>query len=146
MFDKEIKIVSRTAKLYTHASTVYRTISDFSLFNKVIPPDDRIKVERCNADECYLVLGDNVNFGMRIVERQENETVKIMNCEGVPFEFKLWIQLKEKQYNETYLRITFHATMNPLLKMMMQKKFTSMIDNMVDQLEQRFSASNASYN
>ncbi len=145
MLDKEVKIVSRVAKLHTPATTIYRMISDFSFLDKITPPDDKIKIISCNTDMCRISIEGGGEFAMTIVERQENELVKISNSDNTPFKFNLWIQLKEKEAYDTYLRITLHATMNPLLRMVAQKPLTNFVDTMVDKLEQRFGITNSTY-
>jgi carbon monoxide dehydrogenase subunit G len=75
---------------------------------------------------------------MRIIERKENELVKISSDETVPFTFFLWIQLKEVDENDTRVKVTLHADLNPMLKMVAKKPLTQFVDALVDKLEQSF--------
>ncbi len=145
MFNNELKIVSRTAKLNTPSSSIYRMISDFSFMDKITPPDDKVKIVSCGTDHCRIAVEGGGEFGMKIEERKENELVKIGNEEYAPFEFNLWIQLKEIEAYDTRLRITLHANMNPLMKMVAQKPLTNFVESMVDKLEQRFGATGTTY-
>jgi hypothetical protein len=145
MFNNELKIVSRTAKLNTPSSTIYRMIADFSFMDKITPPDDKVKIISCNENSCRIAVEGGGEFGMKIEERKENELVKIANEEYAPFEFNLWIQLKEIEAYDTRLRITLHATLNPLMKMMAQKPLTNFVESMVDKLEQQFGATGTTY-
>ncbi|HOG19896.1 MAG TPA: hypothetical protein PKW37_05595 [Salinivirgaceae bacterium] len=145
MLNNELKIVSRIAKLHTPSTAIYRMISDFSFLDKITPPDDRVKIVSCNSDMCKIAIEGGGEFTMVIAERKENELVKISNDSNSPFDFKLWIQLKEKVAYETYLRITLHATMNPFMKMVAQKPLTNFVESMVDKLEQRFSVNSSTY-
>ncbi|HQA76386.1 MAG TPA: hypothetical protein PLY32_04625 [Salinivirgaceae bacterium] len=145
MFDKELKIVSRIAKLHTPSAAIYRTISDFSFIDKITPPDDRVKIVSCNSDMCKIAIEGGGEFTMVIEDRKENEMVKFSTDSNSPFEFKFWIQLKEKVAYETYLRITLHATMNPLMKMVAQKPLTNFVETMVDKLEQQFRVNSSTY-
>ena len=145
MFSSELKIVSRVAKLHTASAPIYRMVSDFSFMESITPPDDKVKIISCDTDSCRISVQGGGEFGMKILERKENELVKIGNEEGAPFTFSLWIQLKEADAYDTRLRITLHASMNSIMKMVAQKPLTSFVESLVDKLEQRFSASNTTY-
>ncbi len=133
-----LKHESRIGKLNAPAATIYQTISDFSRLEHITPPDNKMKVVNADADSCRFSLGKSGEFGMRIIERTENETVKISNDDSVPFTFYLWIQLKEMSDNDTRIRVTLHADLNPMLKMVAKKPLTQFVDSLVDKLEQTF--------
>ena len=99
----------------------------------------------CSSDLVDRQVEGGGEFGMRIQERKENEMVKISNEEYAPFDFQLWIQLKEVEAYDTRLRITLQANMNPLMKMVAQKPLTNFVESMVDKLEQRFAATGTTY-
>ncbi|MFO7862769.1 MAG: SRPBCC family protein [Salinivirgaceae bacterium] len=133
-----LKHESRVGKLNAGAAAVYQTIADFSRFESIAPPDDKMKVVKADADSCRFALGKTGEFGMRIIERKENELVKISSDETVPFTFFLWIQLKEVDENDTRVKVTLHADLNPMLKMVAKKPLTQFVDALVDKLEQSF--------
>ncbi|MDA3865706.1 MAG: SRPBCC family protein [Salinivirgaceae bacterium] len=133
-----LKHESRIGKLNADAATVYQTIADFSRFESIAPPDDKMKVVKADADSCRFALGKTGEFGMRIIERKENELVKISSDETVPFTFFLWIQLKNVDENDTRVKVTLHADLNPMLKMVAKKPLTQFVDSLVDKLEQSF--------
>jgi len=146
MFNQELKIVSRTGKLYTSSFPIYRMISDFSFMQKVEIPDDRIKIVASDYDTCTLEIQGGGKFILRIIEREPNSMVKIAVDANSPFEFTMWIQLKELQAYDTRLRITLHATLNPFLKLVLQKHFENFVETMVDRLEKFFSPDRPYYN
>lgn len=145
MFNSELKIVSRVAKLHTPAAPIYRVISDFSFMNKITPPDDKVKILNSDSDSCTISVEGGGQFGMKIIERKENELVKIGTDDAAPFAVNIWIQLKEVEAYDTRLRITLHSKMNPLIKVVAQKPLTNFVESLVDKLEQRFNASNVTY-
>lgn len=133
-----LKHESRIGKLNAPAANVYHTISDLSRLEHITPPDDKMKVVHADADSCKFAMGSNGEFGMRIIERKENDTVKITSDESVPFTFYLWIQLKEVAEADTRVRVTLHADLNPMLKMVAKKPLTQFVDQLVDKLEASF--------
>lgn len=133
-----LKHESRIAKLNAPTAKVYQILSDFSRFEQIAPPDDKMKVVKADADSCRFALGNNGEFGMRIIERRENELVKISSDETVPFTFYLWFQLKEVAESDTRLRVTLHADLNPMLRMVAKKPLTQFVDSLVDKMEETF--------
>lgn len=130
--------VSRIGKLNTPAANVYHTVSDFSRLENITPPDKNMEVVHADADSCRFSMGKTGEFGMQIIDRKENDTVKISSDETVPFTFYLWIQLKEVAENDTRVRVTLHADLNPMLKMVAKKPLTQFVDSLVDKLEETF--------
>lgn len=133
-----VKHESRIGKLNASVATVYATIADFSQLNGITPPDDKMKVVHADADSCRFAMGGAGEFGMKIIERKENDTVKIANDETVPFTFYLWIQLKTVAENDTRVKVTLHAELNAMLKMVAKKPLTQFVDKLVDKLEEKY--------
>ena len=97
----------------------------------------------CDSDMCKIAIegGESLQWLLR---RKENELVKFSSDSGSSFDFKLWIQLKEKVAYETYLRITLHATMNPLMKMVNRNLLQILLKLWLTS-EQRFSVNSSAY-
>lgn len=133
-----IKHESRIGKLHAPAGSIYSTISDFSKLEHITPPNDKMEVVQADTDSCRFSMGKTGEFGMRIIERKENDTVKITSDETVPFTFYLWIQLKEIAEGDTRVRVTLHADLNPMLKMVAKKPLTQFVDSLVDKLEETY--------
>lgn len=133
-----LKHESRIARLNASVAKVYQALSDFSRFEHIAPPDDKMKVVKSDVDSCRFALGNSGEFGMRIIERRENELVKISSDETVPFTFYLWFQLKEADDATTHLRVTLHADLNPMLRMVAKKPLTQFVDSLVDKMEETF--------
>ena len=54
--------------------------------------------------------------------------------ESVPYKFFFWIQLKEMAQNDTKIKLTIKAKLNPLIKSAANKPLQTFIDSLVDQL------------
>lgn len=130
-----MKIESRIGKIQSNQERVYALISDFSNLGNYVP-HDKVEDFKSDTDSCSFTIEKIGNFGMRIIDRDPTKTVKIANDESVPFQFNLWIQLKEIAEKDTRVKVTLKADLNPMLKMVAKKPLTQFVDTLVDRLEQ----------
>ncbi|MBE6209347.1 MAG: polyketide cyclase [Rikenellaceae bacterium] len=123
------KYESKQRQVTKPASMIYNFISDFTIFTPAVQG----KVEEWSAtpDECSFKV-QGMRVGLRIVEREENNYVKIKGGEGVPLDFTFWIQMKEVAECDTRIRMVLHADLNFAIKMMVGKKIQPALDQMVD--------------
>jgi len=49
--------------------------------------------------------------------------------------FKLWIQLKELAEDDTRIKLTVEAELNPMMSMVANKPLKNFVDMLVDQIE-----------
>ena len=138
MFNKELKIVSRIARLNTTASNIYRMLSDFSFMNNIAQLEDKVKIIFCDRDSCRIAVANGGEFGLRIIERQENSLIKITSDPDGRFDCKMWFQLKEVTAYDTRLRLTLHINLNPIMRLAAQKPLTNLVESIVTQLENKF--------
>lgn len=122
-FESQIKTITHPA------SKIYSKLSDFDNFSEVIPRD-KIKNWESFGDSCRFEVDGVGQVGLKIVDREENKTIKYTADGKVPFTFFLWIQLKEVVEGESKLKITLDADMNPMIKMVAKgpiEKFIGML-------------------
>ncbi len=132
-----MRIESRHGRIYATPERVYSLISDFSHINTtMLPPNDKITDVQTTPDSCSFTIANAGRMGMKIVERQENKLLKMENSEPGPFQFKMWIQLKEFNITESAVKVTLDADVNPLMKMMLKKPLTEFVESLVTKLEQ----------
>jgi carbon monoxide dehydrogenase subunit G len=129
-----VKIESRIGKIQVSNEKVFQLVSDFSNLGSYVPAD-KVKDFKSTTDTCSFKVDKIGTFGMKIIEREPNKLVKVANDENVPFAFNLWIQLKEVAENDTRVKVTLKADLNPVLKMMAKKPLTQFVDTLVDRLE-----------
>ncbi|MBI9068568.1 MAG: SRPBCC family protein [Salinivirgaceae bacterium] len=127
-------IESRVGKIQANQEKVYALISDFSNLGNYVP-HDKVNDFTSDTDSCSFTVDTIGKFGMKIIEREPTKTVKIANDDSVPFKFNLWIQLKEVAENDTRVKVTLKADLNPMLKMVAKKPLTQFVDTLLDKLE-----------
>ncbi len=130
-FESKIVAIRRTPE------DIFRVLSDFRLFTPFIPQD---KLEGWEAEEdcCRFNLKGVGQTGLKIIDKEPYKTVKITGDGKLPFEFFLWVQLKEVAPYDTRMKLTLKADLNVMLKMMLQKQLGEGIDMMAEQIAAAF--------
>ena len=99
-----------------------------------------VKTIPFNEDRIFNMLSDLSNLGkvqdripqdkiqdFQIVEREPNKTIKFTTTNS-PVPLFLWIQLKQVEENDTRMKITVRAELNPFIKPMVSKPLQDAID------------------
>ena len=126
---------SKQVQIRRPVGMIYGLLSDFTNFTSILA--DKVEGWQATPDSCTF-RAKGMNVGLRIVERDENKLVKIEGEDGTPFEFMLWIQLKEMAPADTRLRLVLHIKLNMMMKMMIGGKLQSGIDQIADQIATTF--------
>ncbi len=122
-FESEIK------KALFSADKIFKFVSDFNNFEQLIPKD-KLKDWQSTEDHCSFKVEGIGDAGLRIVDREPFKTVKYCSEGKIPFNFYLWVQLKEVAENDTRIKLTIKSDLNPMMKMMVSnhvKKFLNML-------------------
>ena len=143
------KIESEIVKVDAAIGSVYGFLSDFEKVGRMVEqvknaplPDnadvkkmsEMVKDVRFAGDTCYVTLDTIGEIGISIVEREENKLIKLKENGALPFDFTLWIQVIEKGPYDTRMKITLHAELNMMMKMMLKGKLSKGINSMAEGL------------
>ena len=112
---------SKTVKINRMASDVYGVLSDLSKFGEVISPNSEVEDFQANTDECTFTA-KGMTMGFRIIDREENKTIKYTGTGKMPFEFTAWAQLKEVAPYDTRVRVVLHIKLNMMMKLFLKGK------------------------
>jgi hypothetical protein len=93
-------------------------------------PQVSIRDFQSDGDSCRFEIGGIGHAELRIVERTPFSTIKIEGQGSLPLELKFWIQLLPVEAHETKLRLTLHADMGMMIKMMVGNKLEKGIDQL----------------
>lgn len=85
-------------------------------------------------DRCTFKISPVGNVGIEIIEREPFKTIKIQGEKSVPFPVILWVQLAEMDEDHCKIRLTLHAELNPMIKMMVGGYLEKGIDKVADLL------------
>ena len=84
-------------------------------------PDIKLDNFRATADECSFTISPVGKVGVQIIEREPSKLIKLTGSQTIPFKFNCWIQLLPSSPTTSKVKITLHAELNPMIKMMVDK-------------------------
>ena len=113
------KIESEKVDINNSASAVFNYLSDFNNFQKLMPP--QVTNWTSTTDECSFTINGMATIGMKIIEKTPSTKIAISSNGKVPFEFKLFVSLTEKDANNCSGQLIFESDLNPMMKMMVEK-------------------------
>ena len=113
------KIESDKVEIANSASAVFNYLSDFNNFQKLMPP--QVTNWTSTSDECSFTINGMATIGMKIIEKTPVSQITITSNGKVPFEFKLFVFLTEKDANNCVGQLVFESELNPMMKMMVVK-------------------------
>ena len=101
---------------------------------------DQLKNIELSSDRIAVPAGMIGTLALRIIEREENKTIKF-ETEQSPVQANMWIQVLPTSelttadgQQGTKMRLTIKADLNPMLKMMLGKKLEQGIEKFADML------------
>ena len=85
-----------------------------------------VKTIPFNEDRIFNMLSDLSNLG-KVQDRIPQDKIKFTTTNS-PVPLFLWIQLKQVEENDTRMKITVRAELNPFIKPMVSKPLQDAID------------------
>jgi carbon monoxide dehydrogenase subunit G len=131
----EIKIESRAGKINFNDEPVYNFLSNFNNFKQFIPAD-KVKDFQSSEDHCKFSVPGIGDVNLQIVEKEPFSLIKISGSGMSNQQLFLYIQLKQVATNDTRIKLTIKADLNPMLKMMVSKPLQNFLDKLIDAIEQ----------
>ncbi|MCW0483342.1 hypothetical protein [Gaoshiqia sediminis] len=139
------KYVSDIKLIEQNQDIVYNYLSNFEnlstyvnegLLSKINESVPQIKVTdfESDADSCRFNISGMGQAEIRIIEREPAKTIKINSSGGLPIGITFWIQLLPESAYQTKMRLTLHAEMSMMIKMMVNKKLEEGINQLADML------------
>ncbi|UCH15322.1 MAG: polyketide cyclase [Bacteroidales bacterium] len=129
-----IKIESKIGEIKSSDETVYNFLSRFDNFQKFIP-EDKIQNWEASEDRCHFTIEGIGETGMKIIEKEPFKLVKITGEDSSKIDFNFWIQLKQVAENDTRIKLTIKANINPLFQGVVKKPLQNFVDTLVEHLE-----------
>ena len=141
------KYVSEVKQINQNNEIVYSFLSDFNnlgqFFNEYTLeqisqqiPNGSIDDFHSDTDSCHFTISSMGEAGFEIIERETPKMIKISGTGKIPFELFLWIQILPVSAYQCKIRLTLHAKMNMMVKMVAGKKMKDGIDKLADALTQ----------
>ncbi len=97
-------------------------------------PDINLDNFQATEDECSFSVSPVGTVGVHIVEREPSKMIKLAGSKSVPFQFGCWIQLVVVDETSCKVKITLHAELNPMIKMLVNKHLKKGVDQIAEAL------------
>jgi hypothetical protein len=132
------KYESKVCSIPCDAHTVYSVLSRLDSLERVrdLIPQDKVRELEIMPD-CIRMKVDGLGqkICIRIVDRKEDDTIKF-GIENIPMDMNFWIQLKQVAPCDTRVRLTLHADMPMMFRMMLGSKIQKGLDDGAQMLTQ----------
>lgn len=114
---------------------IFRVLSDLQNLEEVeeFLPGDKISDFSFDSDTVSFRVDPVGKVSFRVVEREPDKLVKFKS-ERLPFDIFLWIQLVPKADQDTRMKITVRADLNPFIKGMVDKPLREVVDKISEAL------------
>ncbi len=135
----DIKLIEQNQKVVYDYLSNFDNLSHYvneGLLSKINEKVPQIAITDFESDQdsCRFQVSGMGKAEIRIIDREPESTIKISSSGGLPIGVTLWIQLLEDSPSQTRMRLTLHAEMNVMIKMMVNRKLEEGIDQLADAL------------
>lgn len=131
------QVESKTVTIRRTDEEIFRTLSSFKNFTPFVEAAN-LQDWEADHDWCRFSVKGLGKTGLRITTREEFKTIKVIPDGGLPFDFNLWVQIKQVAPNDTRMRITLRVELNAMMKMLVGSKLQQGIDTVADQIAAAF--------
>ena len=125
---------SRQGRIRYSDEKIYNFISNFNNFKQFVP-EDKVKDFEASEDHCKFSVPNIGKIGLRIIEKVPFSTIKVSGDGMANQQFSFWVQLKRVEEDDTRIKFTITADLNPMLKMMASKPLQNFLDKLVETME-----------
>lgn len=139
------KYTSQVKQINHNEQVIYNYLSNFEnlsgylnsgLIEKITEKVPQIKITDFSSDRdsCKFNITGLGLAEIRVVNREPFKTIKVESSGGLPIGLTFWIQLMAVDNFSTKLRLTLHAEMSMMIKMLAGNKLGEGIDRLADTL------------
>lgn len=99
-------------------------------------PNAKISDFSSDEESCSFTISGYGEAGFRIIDREAPKMIKVTGTGKIPFEVFLWIQILPVTPYQCKMRLTLHASLNMMMKMVVGKKMKEGINKLAEALTQ----------
>ena len=135
IFGSESKFESSIKQVPYPQQAVYDNISDLRNLEKVRDrvPEDKVSDFTFDEDTVGLNVQPVGELKLRICEREEPKCVKFETVQS-PVPFNVWIQVLPVDEQNSKMKVTVKAELNPFIKSMVEKPLQEAVEKIADAL------------
>ena len=138
-YTSEVKLIDHNEQVVFNYLSNFENLGTYlnsGLLEKITEKVPQIKITdfESDKDSCKFNITGLGQAEIKIVNREPFKTIKIESSGGLPLSFTFWIQLLPVDENQTKMRLTLHAEMSMMVKMMAGNKLEEGINQLADTL------------
>ncbi|WP_347838852.1 hypothetical protein [uncultured Draconibacterium sp.] len=135
----EVKVIEHNQQIVFNYLSNFENLSTYlnsGLIEKITEKVPQIKITdfESDKDSCKFNITGLGLAEIKIVNREPFKTIKVESSGGLPLSFTFWIQLLPESEYKTKMRLTLHAEMSMMIKMMAGSKLEEGINQLADTL------------
>jgi len=135
----KVKVVNHNEQVVFNYLSNFENLSSYlnqGLIERITEQVPQIKITDFESDQdsCRFNITGVGLAEIRIVNRDPFNTIKIESSGGLPLSFTFWIQLLPQDSFHTKMRLTLHADMSMMIKMVIGNKLDEGINRLADTL------------
>ena len=137
LFGSESKFESSVKQIPYSQQAVYNNISDLNNLEKVRDrvPEDKVSDFSFDQNTVSLNVAPVGELKLRICDREEPKCVKFETVQS-PVPFNIWIQVLPVDEQNSKMKVTVKAELNPFIKSMVEKPLQEGVEKIADALAQ----------
>ncbi len=138
-YTSEVKVVDHNQQIIFNYLANFENLSGYlnsGLIEKITEKVPQVKITDFESDQdsCKFKITGIGLAEIKIVNREPFKTIKVESSGGLPLSFTFWIQLLPVDEYQTKMRLTLHADMSMMIKMMAGSKLEEGINHLADTL------------
>ena len=138
-YTSEVKLINHNQQVVFNYLANFENLGTYlnsGLIERITEKVPQIKITdfKSDRDSCKFNITGLGVAEIRIVNREPFKTIKIESSGGLPLSFTFWIQLLTVDEYQTKMRLTLHAEMSMMIKMMAGNKLEEGINQLADTL------------
>jgi carbon monoxide dehydrogenase subunit G len=135
----DVKLIDHNQQIVYEYLANFENLSKYlnsGLIEKITKQVPQVKITdfESDRDSCKFNITGMGVAKIRIVNREPFKTVKVESSGGLPLSFTFWIQLLPLTPQQTKMRLTLHADMNMMIKMMAGNRLQEGINQLAETL------------
>ncbi|QIA09726.1 SRPBCC family protein [Draconibacterium halophilum] len=135
----EVKVIDHNQQVVFNYLSNFENLSGYlnsGLIEKITEKIPQVKITdfESDRDSCKFNITGLGLAKIKIINREPFKTIKVESSGGLPLSFTFWIQLMPVDEYKTKMRLTLHAEMSMMIKMMAGNKLEEGINQLADTL------------
>jgi carbon monoxide dehydrogenase subunit G len=135
----DVKFISHNQQIVFNYLSNFENLGEYlnsGLIEKITKQVPQIKITNFESDRdsCKFNITGMGIAQIRIVNREPFKTIKVESSGGLPLSFTFWVQLLPATAFETKMRLTLHADLSMMIKMMVGDKLEEGVNQLAQTL------------